>query len=133
MLYPVATLTNSRMALVNFSTEPTVGGTLVVEFVNTDPGINGGPYFDNGYEVNRYAAEGYWNITQTGLTGGTYSINLTAEGFNGVQNPSELRIMQKLSGQPEFTFTGTHVEGSGSISNPTAKKTTSFPGFASAT
>lgn len=122
MIYPIATLTQSRMVVINFSTEPTVGGTLLVEFINTDPGINGGPYFDNGYEINRYAAEGYWSISQSGITGGTYSINLTAEGFNGVQNPSELRIMQKLSGQPEFTFTGYHIDGSGSIENPTAKR-----------
>lgn len=132
MIYPIATLTQSRMAVVNFSSEPTVGGTLVVEFVSSDPGINGGPYFDNGYEINRYAAEGYWRISQSGLTGGTYSINLTAEGFNGVQNPSELRIMQKLSGQPEFTLTGSHIDGSGTIGNPTAKRTglTSFGMYA---
>ncbi len=122
VLYPLATLTQSRMVTVDFSTEPTAGGTIVVEFISNDPGINGGPYFDSGYEINRYAAEGYWNITQSGITGGSYSISLNAEGFAGVQNPSELRIMQKLTGQPEFTLTGTHIEGSGTISNPTAKR-----------
>ncbi len=86
-MFPVGTSSYYLPANINFTAAPTTGGTLTTFFESTDPGDAGLPLDDAGANIVNCAQEGSWTITVgDGLTGGTYSLDLTADGFGGVSD-----------------------------------------------
>jgi hypothetical protein len=123
VLFPVGTLAAYRPANLSFTAAPSAGGTLTASFVATDPGQTGLPLSDGGTSIVRCAPDGYWTITAAdGLTGGTYSLDLTAAGFGGVSDYTSLRILKRSTGGP-WTLNGTHAAGTGSNSVPVVHRT----------
>ncbi len=130
VVFPVGTASNYRPSAVSFTAAPSAGGTLLATFVSTYPGENGLPLDDAGTNIINAGDEGYWTMTPgNGLTGGTYTLDVTADGFAGVNNFSTLRILKRNDGASGWTLNGTHATGTGSNSTPTAHRT-GMSGFA---
>jgi hypothetical protein len=117
VLFPIGTLTNYYPANISFSTAPTIGGTLTAFFTESDPGGVGLPLDDEGTAVNNQGTNGYWTINANSLTGGIYSLDLTAENFEGVSDYVVLRIIKRNTGG-SWILDGTHSAGTGNNSVP---------------
>ena len=123
-LFPIGTSTNYRPANISFTGAITTGGTLTTFFTSSNPGTAGLPLNDGGTSIINAGQDGYWTINSAnGLTGGTYSLDLTANGFGGVSNYSTLRILKRPTGGGNWTLQGTNAAGTGSNSNPVVHRT----------
>jgi len=111
-LFPVGNSSTYYPATVNFTGAPSVGGTNNVQFITGDPGSAGLPAADpSGTNPNCFAActTGYWQIDAgNGLTGGTYSLDLTATGFSCITTLADARILKRPTAGGNWTFNGTH-------------------------
>jgi len=122
VLFPIGTSTNYRPANISFTSAPSTGGTLTAFFTPTDPGTAGLPLDDGGTSIINTGKEGYWTINATTLAGGTYSLDLTADGFTGVSVVSTLRLLKRTTGG-NWTVQGTHSAGTGTTTTPTVHRT----------
>lgn len=122
VLFPIGTGNNYRPANISFTQAPAIGGTLTTFFTATNPGSIGLPLDDNGSEIINAGMDGYWTINANALTGGTYSIDLTADGFTGVADFSALRILKRTAGG-SWTLQGNHSVGTGSNTIPVLHRT----------
>ncbi len=124
VLLPTASAVNYRPANISFTTAPSAGGTLTATFAASNPGTNGLPLDDAGTNIVSCAVDGFWTITAgDGLTGGTYSLDLTADGFGGVSDFTTLRILKRVNSSSAWTLNGTHSTGTGSSATPIVHRT----------
>ncbi len=110
-IFPVGTAANNNTATLRFLAGLT-SGSLVVEFVASDPGITGLPIDDAGYIVNNVFPDGYWNVTsQNSLACTDYNLTLDGTGFNSIFTiDSETRIIKRTSGGNwDITNAGSHT------------------------
>jgi hypothetical protein len=123
VLFPVGTAGNYRSFNISFTGAITIGGTLTASFVPTDPGSSGLPLDDGGVSIINVGKEGYWTaVSGNGLAGGTYSLDLYAEGFSGVSVVSTLRLLKRSTGG-SWLLQGTHSAGTGTITTPVVHRT----------
>ncbi|MCH7965016.1 MAG: T9SS type A sorting domain-containing protein [Bacteroidetes bacterium] len=123
VLFPIGTASNYRPANISFTVAPSTGGTLTAFFTASDPGTVGLPLDDEGTSIVNAGNEGYWTINAAdGLTGGTYSLDLTADGFSGVSVVSTLRLI-KRSIAGSWTLNGSHSAGTGTTETPVVHRT----------
>jgi hypothetical protein len=123
VLFPIGTSTNYRPANISFTSAPTAGGTLTAFFTASNPGTAGLPLDDAGTSIINAGKEGYWTINAAdGLTGGVYSLDLTADGFTGVSVVSTLRLLKRTTGG-NWTLQGTHSAGTGTTTTPIVHRT----------
>ncbi|MCH8035058.1 MAG: T9SS type A sorting domain-containing protein [Bacteroidetes bacterium] len=123
VLFPIGTASNYRPANISFTVAPSTGGTLTAFFTASDPGTVGLPLDDGGTSIVNAGNEGYWTINAAdGLTGGTYSLDLTADGFSGVSVVSTLRLI-KRSIAGSWTLNGSHSAGTGTTETPVVHRT----------
>jgi hypothetical protein len=118
----VAVYSKPRMVTIQYTTAPTTAGTLTAQYITGDPlNLNVTSLFDNGgtYEINRYGADGYWQIDTAAIKGGTYSITIYPSGFIGMNVYAQLRVLKRPSSGTLWTLPGTHVPGT---SAPTASR-----------
>jgi len=124
VLFPTGTVTNYRPANISFTAAPSVGGTLTASFTATNPGTNGLPLNDAGTSIVNCGGDGFWTFTAgDGLTGGTYSLDLTADGFGNVSDFTTLRILKRANSSSPWTLDGTHSAGTGSNATPIVHRT----------
>ena len=130
----------NRNLKVEFTSAPSVGGSIEVFFMQKDMSIAGLPIhidpvggctsFDAYFTEN----QGFWQVRPGGgLSGGTYTITAIGEGFTTI-DPSSLCNLTLLK-RPDNTSTwyslGTHEEPAGTITKPILKRSglTSFSDF----
>jgi len=119
VLFPVGTSTHYRPANISFTVAPSVGGTLTAFFLSSNPGASGLPLDEAGVSIVNAGVDGFWTLVAgDGLTGGTYSLDLTADGFSGVSDFTALRILKRSSSSSPWTLDGTHSPGTGSNATP---------------
>ncbi len=124
VLLPVGDSVNYRPAVLSFTAFPSSGGTLTALFTNSDPGINGLPILDGATSIQNCGIDGFWTLTAgSGLTGGTYSLDLTATGFCCINDVTTLRIVKRTSSGSAWTLNGTHAIGTGTIAVPVVHRT----------
>jgi hypothetical protein len=124
VLLPVGTASNYRPANISFTSAPSAGGTLTAFFTASDPGTTGLPLDDGGTSIVNAGIDGYWTITSgDGLTGGTYNLDLTADGFSGVSVVSTLRLLKRSTPGGSWTLDGTHSAGTGTTGTPVVHRT----------
>ena len=124
ILFPIGTASNYRPANIGFTSAPSAGGTLTAFFTATDPGNAGLPQDDGGTSIDNVGKEGYWTLNAAdGLTGGTYSLDLTADGFTGVSVVATLRIIKRTTGGGDWTINGSHSAGTGTVGVPIVHRT----------
>ncbi len=123
VLFPIGTSTNYRPANISFTSAPTAGGTLTSFFTAADPGNAGLPLNDGGTSIINAGIDGYWTISAgDGLSGGVYSLDLTADGFAGVSVVASLRLLKRATGG-DWTLNGTHSDGTGTTTTPVVHRT----------
>jgi len=137
VIFPVGTAGNLNKIILSYTCAPSTGGTLTAKFIPSDPGTNSpNPINDNGYTVDKYSSTGYWQIDNSGITCGTYTIGLEGQGFNiggySILNYQLLRLLKRPSSGYDWQALGTHVNGTGSNDDPTASRSglTEFSQFA---
>lgn len=112
-----------RGVKITFTTAPSSPGILNVYFVSSPPGTNGLPLNDNGTQIVSAWSGGYWVISPSGgLSGGVYDIEITAHGFSGTSDPSRLRVLKRVTGNP-WTLAGNHQPGSGTPTEVVVRRT----------
>lgn len=119
----------NRFVRVNYTTAPSAGGHLTVEFLPTPITGTGFPIAaatTGGFpfDVTNAANEGYWKIDNEAgkLTDGFYSIALTGEGFTTINTLSEITLIKRV-GAGDWHCPGTHVAASGTTAVPTVSRT----------
>ncbi len=126
-LFPIGTLTYYRPIQIEYTSAPSAGGKLTASFINTDPGNIGLPLYDFTISASEFldkqAPDGYWNISVSGLSGGTYSSTVTATSFGYVTNYADLRMLKRNNSTSAWTLPGIAVIGSGSNASPVVKRT----------
>ena len=123
ILFPIGTGANYRPANISFTNAITAAGTLTVAFTSIDPGTAGLPLNDGGTSIINAGKEGYWAINAgDGLSGGTYTLDLTADGFSGVTNVSTLRLLKRSTGG-NWVLQGTNSPGTGTTTTPIIHRT----------
>jgi hypothetical protein len=110
-----------RILTLNILTGSSTSGNITSEFIASDAGGLNTSYNDNGYILDTYSKEGYWKLTPVTITGISYKLSLEAKSFSGIQNPSALRILERVASV--WSVQGSHVTGSGSVIDPTASRT----------
>lgn len=128
VIFPVGTSGNLNQITLSFTVAPSTGGTLTAMFVASDPGTNSlSSIDDNGYTVDTYSPTGYWQINNSGITGGTYSVGLEGQGFNvggtSIYNYPLLRILKRTSAGNDWVIEGSHSAGTGTNNDATAWRT----------
>ncbi len=119
VLFPVGTTGNYRPASVSFTTAPGTGGTITSFFTATNPGTNGLPLNDGGISLTNVSPDGYWTLqTGDGLTGGIYTLDLSADAFSGVDDFSKLHLIKRGNSGSAWALEGTHSACTGSNACP---------------
>ncbi len=125
--FPVGTTTRFRQVYISFTEAPTSGGTIKIRAYTNDPSYyNLGPLNDNGYVVDTYSQEAWWQLTiGNGLSGGTYDISLLARSISGVSSTNYplLRTIKRDNGYSEWYMEGIHQNAVGSATAPTIYRT----------
>jgi hypothetical protein len=133
ILFPVGTDTTYRPVDLSFTSKPAHAGTLTAMFAETNPSTLGLPVNDDGTSLINIASEGYWSLTAAdSLTGGTYSLDITAEDIAGVSNYATLRLLKRAFNTSPWIAPGAHAPGTGSNAIPIVHRTgmTGFSDFA---
>lgn len=118
-LFPVGSDANYNPMNLNFTTIDNAG-SILSEFIASDPDSIGLPLADQGYvnpadtvEVYNADSIGYWSVSANNLFESTnFDVNLNGIGFSEVQNAS--RIIKRLDGN-DWTLDGNHKDGADSI------------------
>lgn len=122
ILFPVGNASHVRPASLDITSAP-VAGSVTARFLATDPGAAGLPLVDAGYSVTNHSPEGYWTFAAgDGLSGGVYTLKLTAAGFSGIASVSPLRALYRPNGG-SWSVPGTNTAGTGTIALPVVSRT----------
>lgn len=117
-LFPIGSEENYNP--MNLSFNDVTPGSILSEFVASDPDSIGLPLPDPGYviptdtvEVYNADSVGYWSVqAQNGFASTNYDVNLSGSGFSEVQNAS--RIIKRPDGG-DWELDGVHKDGTDSV------------------
>ncbi|MEO7308825.1 MAG: T9SS type A sorting domain-containing protein [Chitinophagaceae bacterium] len=112
-LFPIGSANFYRPVKLDFTTAPAGPFSLTAQFVATIPASTGLPLNDNGTVIDSITKSGYWDISTTDLVGGVYNASFTGNGFGGIANPAQLRVVKRINAASPWTLQGTHAAGSG--------------------
>ncbi|MDY0083514.1 MAG: hypothetical protein RBR74_10060, partial [Ignavibacteriaceae bacterium] len=123
VLFPVGTAEFYRPANLKFTSR--IGsGTITASFIDEDPGKAGIPFYDGVIPINNVGIDGYWRLTiGDGFTSSTYSLDLTASGFNGINDYETLHLLKRANSSSPWIVQGTHVASTGTLSDPVVHRT----------
>ncbi|MBL4658605.1 MAG: SprB repeat-containing protein, partial [Flavobacteriales bacterium] len=110
--FPVGSASNFNPVILNITTL-TLGGSVISEFVASDPGNNGLPIGEalNDTVPNQYT-EGYWDLAAANGFGTTdFALDLDATGFSSYTISASTRIIKRPGAASPWTdpLLGTHV------------------------
>jgi type IX secretion system substrate protein len=122
VVFPVGSASNPNSVTINF-TGITSGGTVLFQFLDSDPGNAGLSLDDAGTTIYNTFVDGYWEMSMANgfnLTGGqTYSLDLDGTGFGAFTIDAATRLLTRANAGSNWTAEGTHV----AAVNPTAMRT----------
>lgn len=128
-LYPLSNNgTQKRFVTVEY-TESTDGGSVKAEWINSAMGYNLNTDTIstncNGSFIIENTDNGYWEMTPNdGITTSenkAYNITLEGEGILSLADECHVTAIKRVGSNP-WVVSGTHVDNSGSITNPVAKR-----------
>jgi len=129
ILFPIGTADDYCPVNLSYTSAPSTGGTILSEFTASDPGTNGvdlssNPVRDGSFNVTSSYPDGYWTLTSgNGLSGGTYSLDVTADGFAGITDYTSLHLLKRSNSESDWTVDGTHITTTGSNDIPVLHRT----------
>ena len=92
-LFPIGSSNSYRPISIEYTSSPTTGGSYLAEFVPTNPGTAGLPLFDSPVLLTNAGVNGFWRITNTGISGGTFTSTITATGFFSINDYTALKMI----------------------------------------
>lgn len=123
ILFPVGTLNYYNGANFSFTVAPTAG-SLVSTFVPTNPGTLNFPLIDTDGTTLYNIGYGYWLFgAMNSYSGGTYNVNLNANGFPGINDYTQLHVVKSTAFGANWTINGLHAPGTGSNTLPVGNRT----------
>jgi hypothetical protein len=106
-LFPIGTASYYRGDSIQFNA--LTGGSLVSEFVATNPGIAGLYLIEGTDSIYNTFNEGYWQLTATdGLLSNDYDLRLTGNGFLSYTINPETRILYRANAPSDWSLKGNH-------------------------
>lgn len=106
----------NRFLLMEYATAKSSGGTLAVAFFEVRMGLNGLPLGIAGagscapFTAVSTEEDGYWAVFDgDGISGGTYNIRATGEGFNTITDLCQITLLKRVGTSPWFQD-GVHQE-----------------------
>lgn len=130
-LFPIGNSQYDQFVTVEFTTPPSLGGSLTTEFVPENMALFGVPV--NPFTIqstgscpefvaSNLSEQGYWKIDdKDGLTGGQYDITFEAEGFSDVIDPCYLTALKRV-GNENWDESGIHLQSAGIVTRPIVKR-----------
>jgi hypothetical protein len=131
-LFPIGNSQYDQFVTVEFSTPPSLGGSLTAEFVPENMasfGVPANPFTIQStgscpeFIASNLSEQGYWKIDdKDGLTGGVYDITFEVEGLTDVIDPCYLTALKRV-GNGNWNESGIHLPSTGIASRPIVKRT----------
>jgi hypothetical protein len=118
-LFPIGAGTSYRPVAITSTVSPT-GAGYVTATHNNSSAVTEVSYTEGGVAIQRVSNQSAVLAT-SGVTGGTYTINVTYSGFNSAGAVSDLRLQINTGGVN--TAVGTHTTTTGTPATPTLKRT----------
>lgn len=123
----VSSALKNRFARIQYTTAPTTGGDLTVEFISSAMGSAGLPIdIANsggfGKQVDNSESQGFWRILAGTVSGGQYTSKLTGEGFP-VTALADVTLLKRDNTATNWLTPGNHVLASGTLAMPTVERT----------
>jgi len=106
-LFPIGNVNDYRPAILTFNNLSS--GSLIMEFLDGDPGASGLPVSEDGVNVIQAFTEGHWDaLPDNSLSSDSYNIQLTATNFTSNAIIPGTRILKRISGG-DWTLEGMHM------------------------
>ncbi len=126
---------NYKPATINFTTAPTIAGSLLARFKVGYPGFpNAIPLTEGALIINTVSFQGTWFLDRAdGLSNnGIYTGTFTGNGAPDINDYTKLVLIKRPTGGTDWALEGTHVITTGSNVNPVLSRTgmNSFSEFA---
>ncbi|MFY8021492.1 MAG: FG-GAP-like repeat-containing protein [Bacteroidia bacterium] len=125
-LFPIGNVAYYRPIQIDFTNAPSSAGQITAQFIDGNPGNLGLPFFDFSnvpiININKASSNGVWRFSNLGINGGSFTISCTGNGFDGINNLNEIRLIRRSIGG-SWTSNGTAGINTGSNSNPTVIRT----------
>ncbi len=117
--FGVSLLQGYRELKIEYTTAPTVAGTLSAQHFNTAASSQSGLPIVDGSVILTNTAPYYWQADALGgLAGGIYNATLTAESTPGVTDIAALRILKRTSPGVAWSLNGTAGTNTGTNTAP---------------
>ncbi len=116
-LFPLGTPAFYNPANFTIASPAAISGTILSEFIPSDPNNNGLPLPDYSInpwvEVDSTFIDGFWSFKSNGLSSGNFNINLNGTGFTEPVKDIT-RVVKRINGSP-WTVDGAHRDASGLV------------------
>ena len=114
-LFPVGSDSSYNPLNIVINVPPTAG-SLISEFIKSDPGSIGLPIRDDSVEVFQQYQYGYWSLNaENGFVTTNYDLNLGGEGFDTTIFDITRIIQRGPLGPGDWYLDGTHRDASGTV------------------
>jgi hypothetical protein len=115
VIFPVGTAADYRPIEISF--DNVVSGSVVAEFVETNPGgITSPPLIDGAFDINNTYTEGYWTLTRlNSLSTTSFDLVVEANGFTSFTPSTDTRLLTRLNSTSNWNVSGAH-DGTGFVS-----------------
>ncbi len=116
-LFPVGTAVSDNSVLFVLNGFDT-GGSLVTEFLSSDPGNDGLSLIDGAVTIYNTFVDGYWNLSALrGFTLGinTFDLELNGDGFSAFTIDADTRVLTRIDEVNNWIGDGSHVPATGTI------------------
>jgi hypothetical protein len=107
-LFPLGTASTTNVAKIRFVSNLTAG-SLVSEFIASNPGTAGLPVWDGISPIDKVFTEGFWRMTaMNSLASTDYNISLNGSGFISHTIDSTTRVLKRTN-SANWILDGSHV------------------------
>ncbi len=121
--FPIGVGTYYEGINLSYTGAPSAGGTITANYSAVDPGKNGFNLIESGDTITNIGY-GLWQTTPgNGLTGGTFSIDITATALPSVADYTKLHLLRRANGAAAWALSGAHAAGTGSNAIPVVHRT----------
>ena len=123
ILFPVGTTADYKGANISYTTAPTTGGTITTIYNQAILNTGGSNFLDASDSIQALG-NGYWSTAGAdGLSGGVFSLDLTATNLFGVSNYNALHLIKRNNSGAAWGGQGNHSSPTGSNAAPVLHRT----------
>jgi len=118
ILFPVGTDDFYRPGLISFT--DLTAGSLITEFLESDPGVAGLPLIDGVDVIANTFVEGYWTMTTANSLASTdYNLELTGNGFTTFPMHAGVRLLARPNSGANWVANGSNLAAVGNTARRT--------------